>query len=128
MTDIIIKSIPIKDMRWGILGDYFEPKNCSQKILVAETSNEIKNRLLAIHELVETTLLIAHGITVQEIDAYCDKKKAEGAMPDSDEADSPIYKEHQIADICERIVCQAAGIKWKEYDNDLDKILNNKDA
>jgi hypothetical protein len=126
--EIWIKSIPIKKMRWGIMGDYFTNTPDLTNIRVAETGNLIYDRLLAIHETIEDTINKALGITDKEIDDYCDKKRAEGIMPDSCDKDSPIHDTHMFCDMIERMVCEKCGIKQEDYNRRIDELLQNKEV
>ena len=124
---IIIDFIPLKDMRWHGLGDYYPEEDGVTKIFVADTGNELYNRFIAIHELVENTELIAKGIPVKTIDDYCDKVFAAGGSPTSSSKDSPIHREHCFADCIEYLTVLECGISRKDYDDDIDKILDSKD-
>ena len=110
-------------MRWGILGDYEDPHPELTKITVADTGIFLFNRLLAIHETIENTILRAKGISVGTVDALCDKKLAEVKMPDSSDEDSPIHDIHMFCDKIERMVAEYCGIDWNEYEKTLDKVL-----
>ena len=124
--EIYVKSIPISEMRWGILGDYWTHHPELTNIRVAETGNLIMNRLLSIHEIIEDTVKKALGITDEVVDAYCDRKRAEGVMPDSNDPDSPIHDIHMFCDMIEYMVCEKCNIPRKEYDDALENVLRNK--
>lgn len=121
--EIWAKSIPISQMRWGILGDYWTHHSDLTNIRVAETGNQIMNRLLFLHEVMEDTIKKALGITDEIVDAYCDRKFAEGVMPDSDNLDSPIHDIHMFCSEIEFKVCEKCGIARKEYEDVLERVL-----
>ena len=123
---IIIDFIPLKDMRWHGLGDYYPEEDGVTKIFVADTGNELYNRFIAIHELVENTELIAKGIPVKTIDDYCDKMFAAGGSPDSYNTESPINREHAFADAIERALVVECGIKQKDYDEDIEEFIRKE--
>ena len=124
---IIIDFIPIEKMRWNGLGDYYEMDgNGVKQIFVADTGNELYNRLIAQHELTEDTLLVAHSISVKTIDDYCDKVFAEGGEPDSCNPESPIHREHCFADSIERLTAIECGISQKKYDDDIEEYIRKE--
>jgi hypothetical protein len=123
---ITIETLPIEQMRWHGLGDYYETIGDTTRIYVAETGNELYNRFIAIHELIENTLLMAHGIPVRKIDTYCDKIFAEGESPDSESPDSPIHKEHIFSDACETLVAIESRVDLEHYDEACNELLQNK--
>jgi hypothetical protein len=125
---IIIDFIAREDMRWHGLGDYYPEENGVKKIFVADTGNELYNRFIAIHELVEDTELIAKGIPIKVIDDYCDKVFAAGGSPTSADKDSPIHREHCFADCIEYLTVLECGISRRDYDNGIDAILDNKNT
>src|SRR5208282_6150961 len=113
---IIIDFIPLKDMRWHGLGDYYPEESGVVKIFAADTGDELYNRIIASHELDENTCLVAHGIPVKVIDDYCDQVFKEGGSPDSYNTDSPINREHTFSDARETALVVECGIKQKDYD------------
>jgi hypothetical protein len=125
--EINIKTKPILEMRWNGLGDYYPTKDGVKNIYIAETGNELYNRFIAIHELIEDTLLMAHGIPVEVIDSYCDKVFASGKELTSDNPDSPIHREHLFSGLLEYLTVLECGIERKKYDEDIEELfrINN---
>jgi hypothetical protein len=105
---INIETIPHNTMRFanlgeGGMGDWWDEEGITQ-IRVSDIDNWLYERFIAIHELVEDTLVKVAGISGKWYDSVVDNDRW------------PIAKEHETAEIVERIVCQAAGVDWRVYD------------
>ena len=124
--EINIKSIPHNDMRFsqigeGGIGDWWDENGATQ-IRVSEMDVWIYKRLIAIHELIEDTLVKLAGIDGKWYDQWCDK---EGILL-ADEMKNPIAKQHETATICERIVAQAAGVDFRVYEDYIEWFIKNQ--
>lgn len=109
-------------MRWEGLGDYFPAAGDVKLIYVARTGNELYDRLLAIHELIEDTALFAAGTDVRDVDAWCDSIYCMGGNPSGDSPDSPAHREHIFAERIELMVADKCGV-LEDYQNHLDGML-----
>ena len=123
--EIYIKSIPHKEMPFpdcgeGGIGDWRDDEKGVTQIRVSKVGVDIYEKLIAIHELVENTLIKLTGIDPEWYDAYCTENKIDCAT------DGPIAKQHETAEICERIVAQAAGVNWEDYSNYITWFMKNK--
>ena len=125
---IVIETIPHKEMRYDTVGDYWIDPDGTMQIRVSDMGNWKYELLVAIHELVEQNLCLDRGIKEEDIsnfDIQFEKDREEGkrskeAEPGDDPA-APYRKEHFTATNIERILCEALGVNWKEYD---DKVLS----
>ena len=114
--DIVIRSKPFEELRYQTYGDYYD-QNGKTKIDVAEQSNPLHEYLIAIHELVEYVLVKARKISIDEIEEFDQSTPVEEP---GDDPNAPYYHEHQVASIVERIVCNELGIKWHQYEEEID--------
>ncbi len=119
MRPILIQSIPHANQRYETVGDYIETGGVT-KITVSEMPDTRYELLVAIHELIEKTLVDAHGIRVADIDAF--DRAFEEARPEGDESEpgdapnAPYRCEHRFATRIERLLAKALGVDWNIYD------------
>jgi hypothetical protein len=113
--DVTIRSRPFEEMRYATYGDYYD-QNGKTRIDVVEQNNPLYEYLIAIHELVEYVLVKARKISIDEIEEFDQTTHCEEP---GDHPNAPYYYEHQVASIVERIVCNELGIKWAEYEDDI---------
>jgi hypothetical protein len=119
------KVIPVKEMRYPTLGDYYQEEDGTWVIVVAETGDEHYNQLILIHELVEIILTQNDGISEPEIMAFdiqFEKTKLDPDAEPGNEPDAPYHEQHVFAEIIERMIAQKLGVNWQEYERDLNKI------
>lgn len=110
---IQIKSIPHKEQRYETTGDYYVDKDKTLNITISKQQKQQYEYLIAIHELIELTLVIFRGISIKSIDEFDQKFVGEGEPGDSTNA--PYYAEHQIATKVEKMICKELNIPWEEY-------------
>lgn len=126
---IHIATIPHVVQRYPTVGDYWEEKDPREilpptiEIRVSEMFNEDYNFLVALHELVEQHLVRKRGIPIEDIDAFdvqFEKSRAAGLVRDDaepgDDPRAPYRREHQFATQIEKLMAEALGVDWKEYD------------
>ena len=116
--NIHIQSIPHSERRFrhlgeGGIGDWWD-ENGTTEIRVSDLDNWLYERLVAIHELVEDTLVKVAGISGKWYDSVIT------------EDHGPIARQHENAEIVERMVCQMAGIEWSVYDECIKWWLENQ--
>ena len=88
-------------------------------VSVAETGNEVFNKLVLIHALVEEMLTKANGIKEEDISTY-DSEHLTSVEPGL-ERDAPYRDAHLIAEGIERMLCGYLKIPWKDYEDALDE-------
>lgn len=130
-----IKITPIEDyfftvspsMRYETLGDYF--KDFSEltegngiNIQVYKGLSPIERKAVAIHELVEQTLLELKGITPEMVDKW-DTEDTGGAFDPNMYSKNKWYKKaDKIALKIEKKIIKWAGMNWREYDKRTDNL------
>lgn len=83
---------------------------------------------IVIHELVEWALCVHRGIEQSEVDGFdhlFELERKLGRHVDEepgDSLDAPYRKEHVIAENIERLVVQALGLDWKQYEEHVNDV------
>lgn len=120
--NINIQTKPLAEMRYSTVGDYYFKEDGSLQLDIAETGDPFYNLMVAIHELVEFSLLQKRGIPISDIDEFdlLFEKEREDNYHDLDEEPgfdgrSPYRQEHTLATAVEMMLCAQAGISWKDY-------------
>lgn len=121
--EIRIKTIPIENMRYPTVGDYWYDTEGVLEVRIAEMGNELYHKLVMIHELVEEALTKHRGLSEPDImafDIYYEKRRDQGLVPEDSEpgfdANAPYLKEHTLATSIEMMMCALAGESWTDYD------------
>lgn len=109
MDNILIKSVPKKEIRNKGVGDYKKTKN-GLEILVADNLSENEQISVATHELVESVLAMRRKIKFSKINAF-DKKKINIKGEPGDLKTAPYHKEHMAANQVENAVKRALAKK-----------------
>lgn len=119
---INIEVIPHDQQRYETPGDYWYDEYGTLQVRVSDLGNQLFERMVIIHELVEETLTNKRGISELEItsfDVMYEKEREQGLHSDTDEPgfdnDCPYLQEHTLATAVEMQMCALAGIKWNEY-------------
>ena len=105
-------------MRYNSCGDYFYiPLNDTLVFDIADTGNDVYNKLILIHELVEELLTSQKGIKEEDIMKW-DKEHLDSEDPGGI-SDAPYHQEHQIAESVEQFLCEIIGLDWKKYNEEI---------
>lgn len=133
-----IEVVNPKEMRYRTVGDWYfvkEPNsphietggrwihnelNGALNIRVADTGNWLYNMLVAVHELIEVLLCQVAGITEKRVDAF-DLAHQHDEDPGT-HPQSPYHYEHLTAMGMEMILAAKTGVKWRVYEQALDRI------
>lgn len=124
--NIEIKVIPNHAHRPGISGaDWYFDADGTLQVRVSKMTDERYELALMVHEVVEAILCRHNGVHVPTVDDY--DMEFEAKNPDSkveagDQPDCPYAREHSLATAAERIVAAELGVKWKLYDEELNKL------
>lgn len=118
--DIQLKTV--NSQRYDTYGDYFK-KGDKDIITVIDSGIDIYNKLVAIHELIELVCTEYHGIKEEDITKF-DIEHSDEEEP-GEHPDSPYRKDHMLAELIERLICNHLDINFKEYNNYLYKVLED---
>jgi hypothetical protein len=77
--------------------------------------------LVAIHELAEMALCIHKDIPGSLIDTF-DINYSGDCIEPGDDAGAPYQRQHCIATGLERIMAAELGVKWQEYDDEVNSL------
>ncbi len=120
IRSVIIATISPKEMRYRTVGDWFFTEPGCLTIQVADTGNWIYNLLVAVHELIETILCQIAGVSekrVSNFDLAHQDDEDPGTHPKA-----PYHDQHMTAMGIEMILAARAGVKWRIYEDALDRI------
>lgn len=88
-------------------------------VKVSELGDHRMEFLIALHELVEATLLHEKGVTDAQIDefdiAYRARYGLDAPEPGFDKH-APYHMEHMVADRIERLMAEALNVNWSAYE------------
>lgn len=120
---IVIETIPHQDQRYTTVGDWFSDPDGTLHIKVSELSDWRREALIAVHELVEVLLCKNAGILQVDVDKF-DKnwKPHDGIEEPGDDPEAPYENQHNMAMGIEQTLAAAFGIKWHDYEKELDEL------
>ena len=104
---------PDDQMRYSTAGDWYHDGD-TLSIDVVEQNDPRHSLLIAIHELVEALLCAHNGVTQETVDHWDMILCADSDEP-ADVPHCPYAREHQTAEVIERIMAQALGVDWIDY-------------
>ena len=108
-------------MRYDTLGDYHYVKFLDTLVFdIADTGNDVYNKLILIHELVEELLTSQKGIKEEDIMKW-DKEHLDSEDPGSIKT-APYHKEHKVAEKIEKFLIEMMNMSWTKYEKELNKL------
>lgn len=120
--EICVKVVPMSEMRYPSVGDYWYDENGVLQVRIADLGEKRMNRCVLMHELNEVFVTEHHGIIEQDIMAFdvrFEKEREEGKWRDDqepgDDPRAPYRKEHRFSENCERQLALALDVDWEEY-------------
>lgn len=120
---IIIETIPHDQQRYPTCGDWQWTDPDTLSIKVSQLSDWRRGACVAIHELAEVLMCKQDGVTEQAVDEFdknFEANRAEGNEDEpGDDPAAPYRKQHFTATNIERILAQALGVDWKEYEDEI---------
>jgi hypothetical protein len=130
MKDIRIKTIEHIDQRYNTVGDYITCDDGSFEIRVSDFGDRKLEFLIAVHELIESTLCRERGITESEIDSFDisfeqTRHKYDDILEPGDSIDAPYHKEHMFSTKIEKMIAEELQVDWQNY---CDKCLEKTQA
>ena len=120
MIHITIETIPHHEQRYDTVGDWTHDALGNLTIRISDLDNWRYEVLIAIHELVESTLCSHAGITQKVVDLFDLNYKGDGEPGDDPKA--PYSGPHCLAMGIERVVAAVMGISWSKYEETLDNL------
>lgn len=121
-TTLIAVTIPHQFQEYPTVGNYSWTKDGILVIFISDMSNEIYERLVLLHEIVEATLIKRRGIKVEEIDKFDilfeeQRERGEHSADDEpgDDPQAPYRLEHQFATKVEKQMAALLGVDWDKY-------------
>jgi hypothetical protein len=123
---IIIETIPHKEQQYETCGNYWTDSDGTIQIRVSDMGNNIYEKLVAIHEVVECILTDYKGITEKEItdfDVEFENNRKDGDVSEPGFSKYAPYKnEHAIATAVELMMCAHMGISWQDYEKSINSL------
>lgn len=119
ISRVIIQTKRPEEMRYRTVGDWFDSGDGALTIEVADTGNWKYNILVAIHELCEVVQCVDKGITQKSVDKF-DFAHQDDEDPGS-HPKAPYHDQHMNAMGIEMLLSVALGLKWRSYEECLDK-------
>jgi hypothetical protein len=121
---ISVKNIPHSDQEYPTVGNWHLRGVGEDRtdifVEVSQMNNEDYEFLVSIHEQIEAYACYKSGITEQEVTAFdeaYEQGRAEGDTSEAGDSTSAPYKDaHFLATTIERILAQALGVDWNEYE------------
>jgi len=139
MLKINIRTKPVQRLRFKDVADYYfiispVEEDKVLKITVAEMENPDYEFLVALHEFIESYLLVRKNTDLNKIDEWEErfgKERKEGKRPQNaiagEQEDCPYKEEHKIATEIEKKMAEYLEVDWQEYDKYLEKLEENYD-
>lgn len=126
MLNISIRTIPHNEQRYPTVGDWQRIDGVIY-IRVSKLPNWRYEFLVALHELIEVMLCWNDGVTEKSVDRFdirFEKKRKKGNEDEpGDDPRAPYVRQHCIATGVERIIAALLGVKWKKYEDALNRLL-----
>lgn len=128
--NINIEIIPHETHRYPTVGDWWFDEQGNIQIRVSKLSDWRREALIAVHELAEVLMCKHDGVSqesVDEFDKQFEAKREAGELTDEyaepgDSSDAPYVKQHCVATGIERVLAAELGVKWREYERELEEL------
>lgn len=124
--NISIKIVEHSFQKYETCGNWGFDSNGDIWIEVSKLSDWRREILIAIHELCEVVMCKHNGVSQAQVDQF-DLDFEAHRPPDNedepgDDPNAPYFREHCIATGIERILAAELGVKWSEYENELNAL------
>jgi hypothetical protein len=124
--NVCIKVIPHSEQKYPTCGDWRYDADGTLQIRISKLGNWRYEMLVAVHELVEVLICKHRGISVKAVDrfdiAYEKNRKPSDESEPGDEPSAPYVNEHCAATGVERILAMLLGVKWKRYEEAINRL------
>jgi len=121
--EIKTEIVPLESQRYDTLGDYFIENN-ELSFKITDTGNDLYNKLILVHEIVEEMMTNYRGLKEEDILKW-DLEHDDSNDPGS-EIGCPYRDEHMFAEMIERMICHQLGVDWNEYEKHLNRVFDGK--
>lgn len=140
---IIIETVDHKDQRYDTVGDWqvdpmlpvtdrVDTPATDLLIRVSRMADWRSEALVAVHELVEALLCKQSGVTQEMVDAW--DMNWNPALPEpardgepGDDLRAPYHRQHQIAEVIERALCEFFKLDWQVHTATVDLVSTGFD-
>ena len=122
---IVIETIPHMQQRYNTIGDW-QWENGNLYIKVSDMGDWRKEFLVGLHEVIETMLCKAAGVTEEEVDAF-DLSHPEIHEPGGEET-CPYHPMHMRTIGIEEMVMNYLNIDCVSYEKVMEDLQNERDA
>jgi hypothetical protein len=120
ISSVKIETVSPKAMRYRTVGDWFFAAPGCLTIQIADTGNWKYNLLVAVHELIEVILCQIAGVTEKQVDRF-DLAHQDDEDPGT-HPKAPYHAQHLVAMGVEMTLAAIMGVKWRTYEDALDRI------
>lgn len=116
---IVIAHVNPEQQRYPTIGDWLLQMQGKTLEINVSTPGTVPHDfiLVAIHELVEAVLCLAHDVSPQAVDEW-DKSHLYLDEPGG-HPEAPYHREHKFAENIERLLAHELGVDWHKYDESL---------
>jgi hypothetical protein len=113
---IFIETVESENIRNKDVGDWYESDNGIKIIKVLGGIPEDYSFLIALHEMLEQKYCEKAGIKEEDVTKFdAIYNTGFGSMEAGDSPKAPYHKQHQMATVIEKLVCNALRINWNTY-------------
>jgi hypothetical protein len=125
-VNLNFRIIPHRKQRYDTVGDYFKRDGVWQ-FRVSKMKDQRYSILVFLHEVIEFFLCRQAGIKMKDIDRFDKEYEMSRGQDEAacgckhlaepgDDPHAPYWAQHQAATKCERLIAEALGVKWSDYD------------
>lgn len=124
--NINIKVIPLDEMRYRTVGDYWLDKKGVYQVRTVRLSDWRYEFLIIFHELFELAWVLYNKVEIKDIDEFdieYEKKRRDGDVSEpGDSPRAPYYQGHQWATVLEKVAAAFLGVKWRKYESEVESL------
>ena len=116
--EITVRIVEQFEQNYDTAGDYGRDENGNIWFKVTKQKTEFVEKMILIHEMIEELLVTEAGIKDDDIVNF-DKSYTGDCEEPGDSKDAPYNRQHTIAKIVERIICNELNIDFQGYMNSI---------
>ena len=126
--DISIKTIPMKEMRYKTIGDWWFDEYGNIEIRVAELGDWKLEAIVYIHELVEILLCKFKGITQKQVDDFDMSEYGLSLEEPGLDLKAPYFEQHAIALKVEELLYKELDVNVDEFEDKMGEVIDTYDS